>query len=76
VSDCRDFALENAAFDHIDLLERLRDVEADRAVYREMAQAALHALHKITQERNALRERLHRLLADLRKLRTMERRAA
>jgi hypothetical protein len=75
MTDYRDLALEHAAADHVELVARVADLEDERAAYRVLAQEAIHALHHITTERDRLRDRLYRLLDELRGLR-QERRAA
>jgi hypothetical protein len=66
---CEALADENAA-----LRDELLETRADRDSYRELALTALHALHTLTRERDQLCERLYRLVAEVRKLRAMERR--
>jgi hypothetical protein len=74
--DYRDLALANAAHDHLLLCDRIRELEADLCGYRAVTSAALDALHTLTVERDHLRQRLHRLVAELHALRRTERRAA
>ncbi len=46
------------------VVDRLRELEADRDAYRELAQTAVHALHELTVER----DRLQRQVCELREL--------
>ena len=41
--------------------ERIRDLESDLAIYREMAIAGIHALHDVIAEREAARRSIRRL---------------
>ena len=68
-TDYRDLVIETMAADEVLLLERLASVEADRGVYRELAQQAIHALHDANRQRDRLREQHHRLLDQYRHLR-------
>jgi len=58
VSDYRDLALEDAALDYALACERIASLESDCAAYRLLAQEAIHALVRVTRERDqATRER-------------------
>lgn len=58
--------IEKSRHSDLELHERIADLEADLRSYRELALAALDALHHLTHERDRLQERLRRLLADIR----------
>ena len=66
--DYRDLTIEHLTADKLELLDRLRDLEADLQSYRELALAGVHALHHLTRERDHLHVRLLVLLEELRAL--------
>lgn len=54
------FALENAAFDHIEMQTRIADLEGERDTYRDMLRDALATVHaQIGRLENERRQRLH-----------------
>ncbi len=63
MNDYRDLALEDAALDYVLACERIASLEADIAIYRELAVAAFDGLHDLTVARD--RERVqHQRLKD------------
>lgn len=61
--------IETLAESELELRERIADLEADLRTYRELALAAVDALHHMTRERDRLQERLRVLVADVQALR-------
>jgi hypothetical protein len=74
--DHRDAVIEVLAEDEASLRERVASLTADVAVYRELAQAGMSALHDLTVERDRLREQHHRLIDEFRALRAHTMRTA
>lgn len=68
-TDFRDLALEDAAFDLVRADERIRSLEADVAVYRELTNAALDALHDLTVRYDRVCAERDRLADDYRRCR-------
>lgn len=50
-----DVVAEHLALDRAELIDRVADLEAERASYRDLAQQAVHALAALTRERDRLR---------------------
>ncbi|HXG54014.1 MAG TPA: hypothetical protein VNJ03_01425 [Vicinamibacterales bacterium] len=48
-------ASEHANLEILELQDRVLDLEADLCIYRQIATAGIHALHRVTQERDRLR---------------------
>lgn len=46
---------EHVALEILELRDRVRDLEADLCIYQQIATAGIHALHRVTQERDRLR---------------------
>ena len=69
-----DLVTEHLALSEAELRERVAELEADVRAYRELARAAVHALHDLTVERTRLRERLRSAIEELRKLHDQRRR--
>jgi hypothetical protein len=53
-----DLALDAACHEILQLHDRIASLESDVTIYREIATAAIHQLHRVTGERDRLRERL------------------
>lgn len=64
-----DLVIEALALSEAELLQRVADLEADVAVYRELAQAGIHELHELTLSHERLRDQHQRLLDEYRHLR-------
>lgn len=75
---CRvaEYVIEELAGCEAVLRERLASVEADRDIYRMLAQEGLHALHHQGVTLSRLRASHHRLLDEYRALRQREQAAA
>lgn len=50
---------------YLQMEERIASLEADCQAYREVAQAAIHTLHKVTTERDAARRSLYAIRRSL-----------
>ena len=61
-----DLVISALAQSEAELLERVHVISADRDLYREMAQQAIHALHDMTIDRDRLRTRYHTVLEERR----------
>jgi chromosome segregation ATPase len=67
--DYRDVALEDAAYELVWADERIRSLEADAAVYRLVAEAALDALERLTVRYDELRAEHDELTDEYRRMR-------
>lgn len=61
-SDSQTVAAALCVVTDAELLERMANLEADARSYRELAHAAIHALHALTVDHSRLRASHHRLL--------------
>lgn len=59
--DYRDVCIEDQAAEIVLLEERLVEVTQERDRYREMAKAAIHALHDVTMRHDRLQGRLRQM---------------
>jgi hypothetical protein len=73
-ADHRDLMITDLALSEAELLKRVASLEAEVAIYRELALQAIHALHDVTADRNRLRAQHHRLLDECRALSVQTRR--
>lgn len=64
-----DLVAEYLAADERALLDRIASMEADAAVLRELLSVALERLYAVTAQRDRLREQVHRLASENRRLR-------
>jgi hypothetical protein len=64
-----DLVIDDLAAENAMLCEHLRDLEADRDVYRELLVATLDALAEVTTDRNRQREQKQRVVHEYRALR-------
>lgn len=64
-----DLVIETLADSEAELIERVRELCAERDRYRELAHAAIDVLHDVTRQRDRLRAQNHRLLDEYRALR-------
>ena len=73
MSAFHDLVIHTLADSEAALIERVRDLAAERDTYRELAQVAMHAIHDLTRERDRLRRQHHHLLGEYRahRVRTM-----
>jgi len=69
IRDYRDLALETLADSEAELRDMVLQLQADVVAYRQIAQSAIHALYKITRDRDRQRAANHRLLDAYRNLR-------
>jgi hypothetical protein len=68
-TDFRDIALQDAALDHVLLLERIASLEADIKTYRLIAASTMDALHAVTLQRDALQRQYDEQTAEYRSFR-------
>ena len=68
-SSAVDLVITDLADSEVALLERIASLEADVAIYRELAVQAIHSLHDLVQERDRQRERYARLLEEFKSFR-------
>jgi len=75
VSGYRDLVISQLLADEAELIDRVVDLIIERDAYRELAHAAVHQSHDLTQQLDRLRVRHHRLFDDFRALRAQQREA-
>ncbi|MEP7306321.1 MAG: hypothetical protein ABJA98_12460 [Acidobacteriota bacterium] len=66
--DHRDLVIAELADSEALLRQRIASLEADVAIYREISQAGIHALHNLTVQLGRLRQQHERLVVEYRGL--------